>query len=73
MNNTPSIPKSEEQMFRALLLLSGHTVADFSVEADRAGHVRVRGPHGTATYASRNWTAQFGKHLYEGLFDELVV
>lgn len=69
MNNTPSFSNSE---FRALLVLSGYALADFSVETDSVGHVRVRGPHGTATYTSRKWVAQFGEHLLEGLFDELA-
>jgi hypothetical protein len=64
------IASSNEQMFRALLILSGHKLADFEVEAYPDGSVRVRGPHGTASYSSTCWISNFGKHLYQGLFDE---
>lgn len=63
------LPDSETRMFRALLVVSGHRVADFSVErcADER-HVRVHGPQGVATYPSEGWICAVGKHLYQGFF-----
>lgn len=71
MDHTNDIPPSEKQMFRALLLLSGHDLADFSLEACDQGRVRVHGPHGTATYPRIGWISSFGRHLYKGWFDEV--
>lgn len=66
-----AISASDSRMFRALLLLSGHRLADFSVEACDDEQVQVRGPHGTATYPSGCWISAVGKHLYQGLFSEV--
>lgn len=73
MDHTNDIPLSEKQMFRALLLLSGHALADFNLEACEQGRVRVHGPHGTATYPRTGWISSFGNHLYQGWFDEVSV
>lgn len=60
-------------MFNSLLLVSGHAPAEFSVEFCEDDRVRVHGPNGTATYPATGWISRFGKHLYEGLFDEMSV
>jgi hypothetical protein len=56
-------------MFRALLIVSGHRVADFTMERcadDR--HMRVHGPYGVGTYPLDGWISAFGRHLYKGFF-----
>jgi hypothetical protein len=58
---------------RALVLVSGHDPSDFEVELPDEDHIRVHGPYGTATYSREGWVSRFGRHLYEGVFDEVVV
>lgn len=71
MNNS-AISGSDERMFRALLLLSGHDASDFKIEICPDDHLRVHGPHGTATYSENGWISVFGKQLYRGLFDQVA-
>lgn len=63
------ISSSDERMFNALLLVSGHDRGDFCVELYEGDRIRVHGPNGTATYPLVGWITGFGKHLYEGRFD----
>jgi len=73
MDYPPANSPSHTQMFRALVMVSGHDPSDFRVEFPDDDHVRVHGPHGTATYSRQAWVSRFGKHLYEGVFDEVAV
>lgn len=73
MNYISETSSSNERMFNSLLLVSGHSPADFSFELCDDDRVRVHGPNGTATYPASGWISRFGKHLYEGLFDEATV
>jgi hypothetical protein len=72
MNDFPTISPSDDRMFRALLLLSGHDPADFRIEICPHELFRVHGPHGTATYSGTGWVSVFGKQLYQGLFDQVT-
>lgn len=63
---------SDDRISRALLLLSGRNPAHFMVELGADEHVRVHGPHGTATDSPTGWVQMFGKPLDQGLFDQLA-
>jgi hypothetical protein len=72
MEDSSAISPSDDRMFRALVLMSGHDRADFKIEICPDEHLLVHGPHGTATYSGGGWVSIFGRQLYQGLFDQVT-